>query len=647
MTKKIIIVIGWIFLSINLITTFASSNANLYLVFDKTTYNTGDVVSINFNLDNFSGLNEIKLQLKIKEEYFEPIMENDKYFFFNASSICTNDVVNDYIDNSYLRLRLLKPDVLEEGYYSSYKNNLCSIKLLVKKPIDDIYKYFSLDDYENMGISLYLFDIKDSLIEYNLNYKEKIKINWEKETYEVEVFDNVPNFKEDIKVLNREDTEYEFLIEKELDTHLIGLKTVHIGIYDKSAADYTILSKVVNVVDKTAPIVLYEDEVMITDSSLDSFVFEDILTITDNYDSMFNINKIYYDESLELVDDLRDYLSKETVGYVKFVVEDMSKNSFATELIKVIVDDTTAPNVNIIEAINILDTEINEFELESLFKISDSYDENPMLIFDFKEYNNYSMDEIKEFLKLGYEINFGYFATDDDGNKTEEIACKVFAIDTTKPYVIVSDQVVKDTEFDSLNFDLIYKVEDNFYFPCQVIKKYYINEVEVTFNEFKEKIFKGYTGLIKYEAIDVANNKSEDVIQKITIVDTTNPFIIIKNIKDGEKYVNLEKIEYEVMDNFDGYVTTVLLDNNPYLDEKVEIGEHVFTIKVVDTSGNENSVSVNFFVIEDNIIGCGDDASCYVNNYLEIVIIVSSLLLFVVILIVVRIFIMKTKRRNN
>lgn len=646
MIKKILIVIGWLFISINLMTTFASSSANLYLVFDKTTYNTGDVVNINFNLDNFSGLSEIKLQLKIKEEYFEPIMENNKCFFFNASSICTNDVVNDYIDNSYLRLRLLKPDVLEEGYYSSYKNNLCSVKLLVKKSIDDIYKYFSFDDYENMGISLYLFDIKDSLIDYNLNYKEKIKINWEKDTYEIEVFDNAPNFKDDIKVLNRDKIEYEFLIEKELDTHLIGLKTVHIGVYDKSAADYTILSKVINVVDKTAPNVLYNEEIIIDDSNLDSFIFEDILTITDNYDSVFNINEVYYTETLEKVDNLKEYLSKKTEGYIKFIVEDMSKNSFSTELIKIKINDTTAPNVNVIENINILDIEVDNFNLESFFDISDNYDESPMLIFNYKEFNNYSNEEIKNYLKKGFEIKFGYFVKDKFGNQTEEIICKVCAIDTTSPIVIASNLTIVDTNFNSFNFDLIYEVKDNFNFSCQVIKKYYIGIEEVTFEVFKEKLLKGYKGLIKYVAIDLANNKSDEIIQEIMIIDTTKPTINIKNIKEGEKYVNLEKIEYEITDNFDGYIATILLDDKPYQDEKVMIGNHIFVIKVCDSSGNENDIRINFTVIEDNIIGCGDDASCYVNNYLEIVIIVSALLLFVVVLIVVRIFLMKTKNKK-
>ena len=130
------------------------------------------------------------------------------------------------------------------------------------------------------------------------------------------------------------------------------------------------------------------------------------------------------------------------------------------------------------------------------------------------------------------------------------------------------------------------------------------------------------------------------------IIDTTKPTINIKNIKEGEKYVNLEKIEYEITDNFDGYIATILLDDKPYQDEKVMIGNHIFVIKVCDSSGNENDIRINFTVIEDNIIGCGDDASCYVNNYLEIVIIVSALLLFVVVLIVVRIFLMKTKNKK-
>ena len=104
--KRIIIVASFIIIMMTSIlkypSSFASSNANLYLVFDKTTYNVGDIVNININLDQFASLSEVKLQIKIKEEYFEPVMVDNKYFYFSASSVFTNDVINDYVDHTYL-----------------------------------------------------------------------------------------------------------------------------------------------------------------------------------------------------------------------------------------------------------------------------------------------------------------------------------------------------------------------------------------------------------------------------------------------------------------------------------------------------------------------------------------------------------------
>lgn len=240
--KRIIIVASFIIIMMTSIlkypSSFASSNANLYLVFDKTTYNVGDIVNININLDQFASLSEVKLQIKIKEEYFEPVMVDNKYFYFSASSVFTNDVINDYVDHTYLRLRLIKDENISEGYFSSYKNNICNLQLKVKRPIDDIYNYFTIDNYDNMGISVYLFDVKDQIINYNLYHREKIKVNWQVESYELNVYSEVPDFKKDIQILNREIGEYEYLIEKQIDTMIIGLKTVHIGIYDKKAADF-------------------------------------------------------------------------------------------------------------------------------------------------------------------------------------------------------------------------------------------------------------------------------------------------------------------------------------------------------------------------------------------------------------------------
>lgn len=628
--------------------SFANSNANLYLVFDKTTYNVGDIVNININLDQFASLSEVKLQIKIKEEYFEPLMVDNRYFYFSASSVFTNDIINDYVDNSYLRLRLIKDENISEGYFSSYKNNICNLQLKVKRPIDDIYNYFTMDNYENMGISVYLFDVKDQIINYNLYHREKIKINWGIESYELNVYSEVPDFKKDIKILNREIDEYEYLIEKQIDTMIIGLKTVHIGIYDKKAADYVVLSKAVSVVDKIAPIIDYPSNITIEDNLITTTNYFDYINVSDNYDTYLDITVKYYDEKLEEIKDLENfktYLYSNQKGYLKFVAKDTSKNETSTELIEINIIDTSAPLINEVDKLVINDTEIDTFDLLSNFIVSDNYDHNPQVVFDFGEYNNYSYEELKEILKIGTNITFSYFAIDKSMNKTTVFQAIIEVIDTIRPNIVVSDVTVNDVDYNSNNFEQLVIISDNFKYPCRLEKNYYIDDELVNKEQFDELMLRGKKGYIVYIGIDTFNNRSEGVRQNVNVIDTIAPQIIVKNIQNEQKYIKMDKIEYEIVENFDNYELIVLLDDKEYLGGKVEIGKHELYIKVKDAIGHERSLSLDFEVIEDNIIGCKDDASCYVNNYLEVVIIVSALLVFVIIMIIVRIVIKKKKQK--
>lgn len=650
--KRIIIVASFIIIMMTSIlkypSSFASSNANLYLVFDKTTYNVGDIVNININLDQFASLSEVKLQIKIKEEYFEPVMVDNKYFYFSASSVFTNDVINDYVDYTYLRLRLIKDENISEGYFSSYKNNICNLQLKVKRPIDDIYNYFTIDNYDNMGISVYLFDVKDQIINYNLYHREKIKVNWQVESYELNVYSEVPDFKKDIQILNREIGEYEYLIEKQIDTMIIGLKTVHIGIYDKKAADYIVLSKAVSVVDKMAPIITYPSNITIEDNLIMTIDYFDYIDVSDNYDTYLDTTIKYYDEELKEVQDLesfRTYLSSNQKGYLKFIAKDTSKNETSTEFIEINVIDTLAPLINEIDKLVINDTEVDHFDLLSNFIVSDNYDHHPKVVFDFGEYNQYAYEELKEVLKTGTNIHFSYFAIDESMNKTAVFQAVIEVIDTIKPSVKVSDVTVDDVDYNSNDFEQLVIISDNFKYPCRLEKKYYINDVLVNQEQFDEAMLRGQKGYIVYVGIDTFDNRSEEVRQNINVIDTIVPQIIVKNIQNGQKYIKMDKIEYEIVENFDNYELIVLLDDKEYLGGKVEIGKHELYIKVKDAIGHERSLSLDFEVIEDNIIGCKGDASCYVNNYLEVVIIVSALLIFVIIMIIVRIVIKKKKQK--
>lgn len=650
--KRIIIVASFIIIMMTSIlkypSSFASSNANLYLVFDKTTYNVGDIVNININLDQFASLSEVKLQIKIKEEYFEPVMVDNKYFYFSASSVFTNDVINDYVDHTYLRLRLIKDENISEGYFSSYKNNICNLQLKVKRPIDDIYNYFTIDNYDNMGISVYLFDVKDQIINYNLYHREKIKVNWQVESYELNVYSEVPDFKKDIQILNREIGEYEYLIEKQIDTMIIGLKTVHIGIYDKKAADYIVLSKAVSVVDKMAPIITYPSNITIEDNLIMTIDYFDYIDVNDNYDTYLDTTIKYYDEELKEVQDLesfRTYLSSNQKGYLKFIAKDTSKNETSTEFIEINVIDTLAPLINEIDKLVINDTEVDHFDLLSNFIVSDNYDHHPEVVFDFGEYNQYAYEELKEVLKTGTNIHFSYFAIDESMNKTAVFQAVIEVIDTIKPSVKVSDVTVDDVDYNSNDFEQLVIISDNFKYPCRLEKKYYINDVLVNQEQFDKAMLRGQKGYIVYVGIDTFDNRSEEVRQNINVIDTIVPQIIVKNIQNGQKYIKMDKIEYEIVENFDNYELIVLLDDKEYLGGKVEIGKHELYIKVKDAIGHERSLSLDFEVIEDNIIGCKGDASCYVNNYLEVVIIVSALLIFVIIMIIVRIVIKKKKQK--
>lgn len=560
----------------------------------------------------------------------------------------TNDVINDYVDHTYLRLRLIKDENISEGYFSSYKNNICNLQLKVKRPIDDIYNYFTIDNYDNMGISVYLFDVKDQIINYNLYHREKIKVNWQVESYELNVYSEVPDFKKDIQILNREIGEYEYLIEKQIDTMIIGLKTVHIGIYDKKAADYIVLSKAVSVVDKMAPIITYPSNITIEDNLIMTIDYFDYIDVSDNYDTYLDTTIKYYDEELKEVQDLesfRTYLSSNQKGYLKFIAKDTSKNETSTEFIEINVIDTLAPLINEIDKLVINDTEVDHFDLLSNFIVSDNYDHHPEVVFDFGEYNQYAYEELKEVLKIGTNIHFSYFAIDESMNKTAVFQAVIEVIDTIKPSVKVSDVTVDDVDYNSNDFEQLVIISDNFKYPCRLEKKYYINDVLVNQEQFDEAMLRGQKGYIVYVGIDTFDNRSEEVRQNINVIDTIVPQIIVKNIQNGQKYIKMDKIEYEIVENFDNYELIVLLDDKEYLGGKVEIGKHELYIKVKDAIGHERSLSLDFEVIEDNIIGCKGDASCYVNNYLEVVIIVSALLIFVIIMIIVRIVIKKKKQK--
>lgn len=652
MKKKIYFIISILLMTIMLssLKIKANSLANLYVVFNKLSFKNDEIVDITINLDQFIDLNEIKLQIKIKNEYFEPILEDNKPFYFDSASIFKTDIINDYIDNSYLRLRLIKDSVIDSGYYSNYKNNVCHFRLKTKRPINDIKEYFTLDNYEEMGLSVYLFNTNDKIINYKISYNQKIQITWDKEEYIVEVFSDVPNFKEDIVIANRESNQYEFLLEKQINTDLIGLKTIHVGVYDKLTADYIILSKPVEVVDTTKPTITYPNIIEINDDELLEIDLLHYIECNDNYDEYLKIQFQYFSyEGVEInnLELFTNYLSNHYQGYLIVKCEDTSGNVAITPNILIRVKDTKPPKITKLDEIRINDIDIETIDLEKYFQITDQYDNNPRVILKFFDAELNDESSLKKRLSKGEKIKFEYMAIDESGNSTERFNCLIIPVDTIAPNIEVVDLEILDTDYNYSVIEKSLKVVDNFIYQCNLNKNYYICEEEVDYDTFNNMVQRGYLGKIRYQAIDLAGNTSGYYYQSIKLIDTTQPIIEVENINESQKYTNIEKINYHISDNFDNVEFEVWLDDLVYEESQLvnlEKGLHKFKIIAKDTSNNVSQAEITFEIIEDNLIGCGNDPRCYLNNYLEVVIMVVALIVFVAIIIVIKIIMYNKKK---
>lgn len=650
MNKKIVL-ISFVFLLLYVINNNSNIKGNpypseVYMIFDKSEYLESEKVKLTINLAKFSNLSEVKLRIRIDNDYLEPIFENEEYFHFNYSSLFNKYIINDYTENKYLKLHLVKDNDVVEGYYSGVKNNLCEVYFNVKKDIIDIKEIIPID-----SISLYLFDINDDLINYQISYSDKIRTKINQKQYDINVFSTLPDFNNEIEVLNRNGDEYEMYIEQNINTSMIGIQVLMLAIYDLTNADYVIIPITINVVDNECPMIEYPLELVYLDNEYSDKTFLEDIIITDNYDENLSIDITYYNRNEELLNknDFYQYLSSNTDGYIIVKATDQSNNSNTTNKISIKIIDQTCPEITVIDSLEVIDADIETFEFEANLSLNDKYDDEPNLIIEYYNNNKELISDYKKELLSGKTVNVIYYGIDKYNNRTKEINCIITPIDLTSPVIHnIKDLNINDFELYNTNFlDNVY-LTDNFDKNPKLLKQYYVNNEQVEYKKFLDLILVGNKGKIIYQAIDYSNNLSIEYVQNITIIDTTPPEILIENIKNNEKYVYLENIKYNIKDNFDGEIKTeIYLNENIYNNEEINVpGEYKLFIKATDESGNISEYVLKFNIIEDNIIGCGTDAKCYYNNYSELIVIVCAILSIGVAVVVGQLIIKTNKKKK-
>ena len=291
--KKIIYIVVFLILIILLnFSVKASSIIDLCLVYEKDSYEKGDLMSISLELPKFSNLFEVIIRLEYEEESVNPIALNNEYFKLNNHSIFNDFTVNKKINNNVLYAELMKNDV-EDGYYSSYKNNLCTLEFDVLSHIDDTFSFIN-----GINISVFLFDVNHSIIEYNLKVIKQIDAGFNRDSFDVEVYSSEIELKDIFYVKNRNINEYEILEEKKVNYSVVGSYIMQIGIFDYLTGKYLSFSTIINVIDSISPIIKADKEYNIIDIDLVNIDFLDFIEVSDNYDKNINIKLNYYDKNM-------------------------------------------------------------------------------------------------------------------------------------------------------------------------------------------------------------------------------------------------------------------------------------------------------------------------------------------------------------
>lgn len=653
MNKKIIKIVLIIFflLTFHKTKVRATNDTITHLIFNKTSFEIGEEIKLTINLENFSNLNETKIIIKCNNNVFIPIKKNDSYGQLLPNSIYSKAVVNEYVNGGYIRIQLQKDD-LNSGFSSGYKNNVGEFYFESRQKIDNIYNYFTSGNFEMLetGINVNLIDIYNQPINNVINYSEKIKLLWNKDKYNIEVYDEIPNFLDDIKVSNRLTSEYEIGFNEQINNTILGSQIFTITVFDYVNKDYFSMSKVIDVVDTTAPVITGTTELNINDNEIDKINLNDYYKIVDNYDLLPTVTiKYYNNENVEInnYDSFIEYLKHHLNGQIIINASDESNNISNDFNINVNIIDVTPPDITVLGDIEIRDVETNSFNFEKLINITDNYDMNPNIYIKiYKE--EQEINEYQKELEVGNSLIFKYYGIDKSNNKTNEIVVKVTVKDTTSPSICgPTSTTINDDEIYQYDFLKEIAITDNLDHNPKIIIKYYIDNKEMLYEEWIQNLAKGYLGTIVYYGIDKSNNKTDEIKWEIIACDNTPPVIKIHNIKEENKYLKVEKIDYEIIDNFIGDVKIMLFLNDlPYNNEPInEVGDYTLKIEATDKAGNTSEKIINFKIIENNVIGCGDDLDCYLDNYLVVVIIVTILMILILTILVIKVCVWRIKKR--
>ncbi|WP_299212175.1 immunoglobulin-like domain-containing protein [uncultured Aquimarina sp.] len=336
----------------------------------------------------------------------------------------------------------------------------------------------------------------------------------------------------------------------------IGNYTIRYNATDASGNVATEVTRTINVVDTTVPVItLTGDNPQTIELGAG---YTELGAIVDD-----GITNIVIDSS-DFVDAIGNYT-------IRYNATDTSGN-VATEVTRTVhVVDTTVPVITLIG------------DNPQTIELGVGYSELGAIVDD--GITNIVIDS-SDFVDAIGNYTIRYNATDASGNVATEVTRTVHVVDTTVPVITLTGDNSQTIELGTGYTELGATVDD------------VITNIVIDSSDFIDAVG-NYT--IRYNATDASGNVATEVTRTVDVVDTTNPTLVCQNITvqlddTGNVTITADQVDNGTTD-LSG-IASLSLDISTF--DCATIGDNLVTLTATDTNGNSNICNATV-TVEDSI----------------------------------------------
>ena len=370
-----------------------------------------------------------------------------------------------------------------------------------------------------------------------------------------------------------------------VDTDVVASYTVTYNVSDASGNSATEVTRTVNVVDTSIPVITLTGEGIVT-IEVGTAYADGGATATDNYDDDTALSSNII--TVNNVD--TDVVASYTVTYN---VSDASGNS-ATEVTRTVnVVDTSIPVITLTGE-GIVTIEVGTAYADGGATATDNYDDDTALSSNIITVNNVDTDVV-----ASYTVT--YNVSDASGNSATEVTRTVNVVDTSIPVITLTGEGIVTIEVGTTYADAGATATDNYDDDTALSSNI------ITVNNVDTDVVASYT--VTYNVSDASGNSATEVTRTVNVVDTTVPVITltgegIVTIEVGSTYADGGAT---ATDNYDD--DTVLTSNITTDVSDVDtqtVGSYTVSYNVSDVAGNAATEVTRTVIVEDSSLSSYD-----------------------------------------